>query len=118
MPLHAATVRACDHEAITVSGELDIATVLDLKRVIDPAVRDAQKPSVILDVSDLTFMDSTGLSLILSCYRALSERGGRLAIVNPARQVHRLLRATQVDEHIPVFWTISDVIDFWHTEAL
>lgn len=116
MTLHAATVHSCDHESITVSGELDIATVPYLRTVIDPAVRRGPVPSVILDISDLTFMDSTGLGLILACHQAAEERGGRLVIVNPARQVHRLLAATKVDAHIPVFWSIDDALASWDVE--
>jgi anti-anti-sigma factor len=70
-----------------VAGDLDLLTIPDLEAVLVGA--DGHRP-LVLDMSGVRFMDSTGLRLIL---RLCSQTGGEpnLIIRNPSRQVWRLL---------------------------
>ena len=56
----------------------------------------------VLDMSALTFMDSSGIALILKTDRRMRQCGGRASIANPAKQPLRVLDASGIERMIPV----------------
>lgn len=73
---------------MTVRGELDLAVVDELERVL----RSAAAPTVILDLRDVTFIDSSGLSVIVTFHRRARSTGERFAlVVKRSSPVYRLL---------------------------
>lgn len=75
----------CD-EVIELAGELDFGTAPHLEAVIDRLM--VIPDHIIVDVSELTFIDSTGLRLLL---RASTLVEGRIWLKGPSRQILRLL---------------------------
>ena len=86
---------------VTVPGELDLHTVRTLLPVLDEAA--ATGAPVIVDGTDLTFLDSTALSHLHRHHQAAVQRGVPfvLAVQHPA--VLKLLRITGLADVIPVF---------------
>jgi anti-sigma B factor antagonist len=78
--------------AVRPSGELDLATAPRLFDVLHDARK--QQRSVELDLSALTFMDSTGLSGLLEASRAAKADGWNLRIVRPSQPVSRVIEMT------------------------
>jgi anti-anti-sigma factor len=62
-----------------VSGELDLAVVDELRATL--ARPEAQAETVILDLRDVTFIDSSGLSVIVASHQQMRAAEGRLAVV-------------------------------------
>ncbi len=88
-----------DRVVLALDGELDMATAPRLQSAIDdPGV--ASMPSVVLDLRELQFIDSTGLRVILAALQASRERGQEFAITRGSAQVERLLSITGVAEHV------------------
>jgi anti-anti-sigma factor len=86
---------------LSVSGELDLASSPMLEEQVERAV--AQAPAlVIIDLRQLEFMDSTGLSVLIRAHQRAQEQGHRLAIVNGSRQVRRLLSLTGVADRLTI----------------
>ncbi len=56
----------------------------------------------VIDLAGLTFMDSSGVALILKIARLLSETGGRAWVENASRQPLRVLDASGIDRMVPV----------------
>ena len=84
-----------------LAGELDSAVCHELIEGFDAAV--ARGPAaVILDLEQVTFMDSAGLRAIVVIERAAREREIALRIESPAGPVADLLRVTGIDEHVPL----------------
>jgi len=65
--------------ALTVSGELDMATAPELRECLGAAL-DAGATRLVVDLSEVTFMDSVGLAAVLHARTRLLA-GGRLALV-------------------------------------
>ena len=86
---------------LSVRGELDLASSPALEEQFERAVADAPS-TVIIDLRELEFMDSTGLSVLIRAHQRAQEAGHRLAIVNGSRQVRRLLSLTGVAERLTV----------------
>jgi anti-sigma B factor antagonist len=86
---------------VVLQGELDIATSpkaeAELRRIEGGGVR-----LVVLDLRGLTFMDSTGLRLLVGADARARESGHRLAIVRGPDAVHRVLEITGLDTRLDV----------------
>jgi anti-sigma B factor antagonist len=85
---------------INLRGELDLAGA----RVFEPVLMSAAErdDALVLDCAELTFIDSTGMGLILSALRVLGKHGGSLAIACRNPTVLRLFAVTRIDETIPI----------------
>jgi len=82
-------------------GELDLDTAPLLDEQL-AAVRAGGAETVVLDLQGLTFMDSTGLRLVIRWDTAGREQGFEFAIVPGSEVVQRVFRLTGLDEHLRV----------------
>lgn len=80
-----------------LSGELDHHHAKEIREAIDFAVREQYPPALILDFRQVTFMDSSGIGLILGRSRLLEEYGGTLEIHNPPAHIRKVLRISGAD---------------------
>jgi anti-anti-sigma factor len=79
-----------DRHLIVLSGELDLATAPALRERL-VAFNEEPTTDLVLDIGLLTFIDSTGLSLMVSQHKALAARGAQLTIYDPTPMTRRLL---------------------------
>jgi anti-sigma B factor antagonist len=84
---------------IAVSGELDLASSPALQEELDRA---SDSDMMIIDLRELDFMDSTGLSVLVRAHQRAEEQGRRLAMVKGPQQVQRLLSLTGVADRLTV----------------
>lgn len=82
---------------VTVSGELDVATSRDLDREL-AQLQDVSL--VVIDLRGLSFVDSTGLGVLVRAHQRAEELGHRLALVRGNGQVNRLLSLTGLDSQL------------------
>jgi anti-anti-sigma factor len=87
-----------DRVIVAVSGELDIASVGALQEALDE-LRSAGWESIVLDLRELTFIDSTGLSLLLHADHAARRPGAQFAIIDGSPPVARLLEIVGLSDH-------------------
>ena len=91
---------------VEVAGEIDIATVEALEEPLIGAIEAGRRP-VILDLGNCSFIDSTGMHLVLRAHTLLREDGGSetsLAIVARGR-VLELLKITGLDQTLSIVAT-------------
>ena len=82
------------------AGELDLATVEEAEAAVERARRE-QAGALCLDLSDLTFLDSSGLHLVLQIHAACRAQGEALRIVPGPRSVQRVFDLAGVLEILP-----------------
>ena len=87
---------------VYLHGELDHHEVrqsmADIERLLDAYLpRDC-----VLDLTDLKFMDSSGIALILKLHRRMHERGGRAWVENAAQQPMRVIDASGIERLVAV----------------
>ena len=82
---------------VALRGELDVATVGRLRDALGPAVDDPGAERVVIDLVEVTFIDSTGLMTLLNALRRIVRRGGRLVLACSNPTVLRLFEATRTD---------------------
>jgi anti-sigma B factor antagonist len=79
-----------------VSGEIDLSSCQRLRDAIEPHLGPRQR--IMLDLSGVSFMDSSCLRVLLQTRTALSADGGSLILRNPSRATRRLLSASGMDD--------------------
>lgn len=82
---------------VSLSGELDIVSASDLQTRLEQIVSDANG-RVRLDLSGLTFIDSTGLSSFIAAHRSAEENGVTLEFAGVSAQTRRLMDVTKLSE--------------------
>lgn len=85
---------------IALSGELDIASAPVLEAKVGELCADGAR-SVVIDLSELTFIDSTGLRTLLSAQSLCNERACDFALIPGQKNVQRLFALTGLLEHLP-----------------
>ena len=88
-PLEVQRTRSDGYDVLTVQGELDIATAPRMIAALNDALADAEVPLVV-DLTRVLFMDSTGLALLMNARRRASRLGRGFAIVCPDGPIARV----------------------------
>ncbi len=88
-------------ELVLVEGELDISTAPRLIGILNTAVQEALR-SLVVDLSDVDFMDSTGLALLINAHRRLARRSKGFAVVCPPGPLRRVFEVTDMVEILHV----------------
>jgi anti-sigma B factor antagonist len=86
---------------IVPCGELDIATAGQLELAVDDATADAV-PELVLDLRELTFMDSTGLRTLAQANAKATQAGTALWIWRGPRQIDRVLEISGLGPLLPL----------------
>lgn len=86
---------------LTAVGEVDISTACDLRQALATA-RDGGAAEIWLDFMRTTFMDSSGLHVLVEARATLEEANRRLVVICPAGPVLRLLVLTGVDRELEI----------------
>jgi anti-anti-sigma factor len=101
--------READRVVLRLDGELDLASSSILERALE-ADDVAQAQLLVLDLDALSFVDSTGLRVILLAHEAARNREREFAITPGSPQVQRLLSITSVAEHMRVIASPDDLL--------
>jgi anti-sigma B factor antagonist len=95
---------------IVASGELDVQSVPELRERLAAAI-DAGNTRIVVDLADVSFIDSLSLSALVGARRRLGD-DGRLAIVAVHEYVRLILQATGLEQVMDVFETRDEAVAF------
>jgi anti-sigma B factor antagonist len=88
-------------ETLSVAGELDISSAPAFEQAVSQAL-DGQGQEFRLDLSRLTFMDSTGAKALMHVHKQVERLGRRLVVVSPTHGVRMVLAILGLDQMIDV----------------
>jgi anti-anti-sigma factor len=96
---------------ISVRGELDLSTAPELEGPLEQALESGEG-SLLMDLSECEFIDSTGIALIVRAWQRLDsgENGRALVICSQNDQVRRVLEITGLELSIPVHTTKDEAL--------
>ncbi len=84
---------------VSADGQIDAHTAPSLEEALDGM---AAEVTVSLDLSQVTFIDSSGLRVIVRTHKRLAETGGQLVIAEPSEPVMRLLDITGLTSELEI----------------
>ncbi len=94
------SIRDGDRLVVRLNGELDHFCAQTVRRELDQLLQDQNIRTLILDFTTLTFMDSSGIGVILGRYRILRDRGGTVAVIHMNRHISRIFHMSGMDRII------------------
>jgi len=83
-------IKQRDRAEVYLEGELDHCSAQSIRRELDRVLEDQSIRHLILDMGKMSFMDSSGIGVILGRYRILAARGGTVAVRNMNAHVERI----------------------------
>ncbi|MBW4704522.1 STAS domain-containing protein [Micromonospora sp. RL09-050-HVF-A] len=92
---------------LEIAGDLDMSTTPQLRERLREVVEGGARV-VVVDLTGVGFMDSSGLGALVVAYRELRERNGWLGLAGVRRPVRTVLSITSVDQVIGIFDTVPD----------
>ncbi|MEU4547610.1 STAS domain-containing protein [Nonomuraea dietziae] len=93
---------------IALQGELDMVTASWLRQELDQIFAEPGRKRLILDLSGLTFCDSSGLGAMIGAYNQVQQTGGRIALVGARDRLRNLLCRTGLDRILPHYPTLAE----------
>lgn len=97
------------HVVVTLHGELDVSTAQELRERLF-AILEREPASLILDLSRLRFMDSTGVNVLVSAEQRADLRGWTLSLAGLQKIVARVIHITSLDRYFRIFPTVEDAL--------
>jgi anti-sigma B factor antagonist len=94
---------------LAASGEVHVSTAPELSEQLNRAIA-AGKTRLVLDFTDVEFIDSTGLSVLLNALRRLTRRQGALSVVCTNPTVLRLFEITRLDSTFDIVPTRDEAL--------
>ncbi len=81
-----------------LSGELDHHTAKDMRESIDNAIELNMPSLLVLDFSGVTFMDSSGIGLVMGRYRNLQKTGASLHISGASQSIYKVMKLSGIEK--------------------
>ena len=107
--LQVSTREESGRTVVAAVGEVDVYTAptldAELTRVVSSGVT-----AVVVDLTGVEFLDSTGLSVIVKALKRVREAGGTLSVVVASERVAKVFRITGLDQILPVHPTLAEAL--------
>ena len=80
-----------------IQGEIDHHNVPEIRREIDFAAERYHPEKLVLDFGEVTFMDSSGIGLVMGRYKTIKSLGGKITVVNTSSQIKKVMKLAGLD---------------------
>lgn len=93
-----------------LAGELDHHNAEYVRQKIDNELMKSSNRNMVFDFSEVSFMDSSGIGVIIGRYKNIQKLNGKLAIISVNDQVRRIFEMSGLHKIIPAYDNIDDAI--------
>jgi anti-sigma B factor antagonist len=94
---------------LDLRGEIDVSTAPGLRDILMGLIEDNAGP-VLVNLSNVLYMDSAGLSVFIAAHHKAQNAGRVLGLVNPQQPIQQVLKLTRVDKVFQIFPSIEEGI--------
>lgn len=94
---------------VEVSGDLDLHSAPHFNHHLGEAIRSQALPYVAVELSEVSFFDTSGLNSVIVAWKRIKASGGHLVLVRPTKQISSVLRITGMDRHFDVTDTLPSM---------
>ncbi len=108
MDLTLSTTAQGERTIVHVGGEIDVYTAPVLRRRLDEPIHRGCR-DLVVDLSRVTFLDSTGLGVLVGRLKLVRSQGGRMRIVGATDRVLKVFTITGLDRVLEMYPTLADL---------
>lgn len=101
--------RSAEVAVVRLAGRLDLMSAGAIRKQLAETVTAGHR-RVVVDLADVSFIDSTGLGSLVSGLKATKQVGGDLRIARPAQQARAILQLTTLDRVLPAYNSIEEAL--------
>jgi|SRR4051794_9116765 anti-sigma B factor antagonist len=94
---------------VSLAGELDLSTIPRVEKQLFEQVR--LKEGVIVDLTSVSFIDSSGIAVLIKAFRATDDAGILNTVIAEGSQVERVFRLAGIDQALPIFMARAHAVD-------
>ncbi|HEY5384528.1 MAG TPA: STAS domain-containing protein [Acidimicrobiales bacterium] len=102
--LNLKVLQAGQETLVSLGGELDLSSAPALRELLAGTFEDDRQRRIVLDLTDLIYLDSTGLSIFVTAHKRAAATGMEFCLANPNPSIGQLFKITALDH----FFTILD----------
>src|SRR3954468_9094833 len=95
---------------VSVRGEIHLATAPEFSERVNAVIASGH-PAVVVDLTEVGFIDSTGLSVLLNALRRITRAGGTLTLVCTNPTVMRLFEVTKMDTTFTIVGSRGEAVE-------
>ena len=95
---------------VSILGELDHHSAEYARQKIDNEIMKSTTKNIVFDFSKLSFMDSSGIGVIMGRYKNVRELNGKTAIVNSDSRIKRIVEMAGILKIMPMYGSINEAI--------
>jgi anti-sigma B factor antagonist len=99
-----------------LSGEVDMHSAPALRAQLAPQNDDAASSPIIVDLGGVTFIDSSGVGVLVGAFRGRRDAGGALVFCHAQERVRRVLEITGLLGHLPLYETRDAALEALQTK--
>jgi anti-sigma B factor antagonist len=96
-------------DVLDVAGEVDLSTAPELRSRIEGLADDGCR-RLVVDLADVSFMDSSGLSVLVSGFKGMREAGGEMAVVCPNVSIAKIFSITGLDRVFSIHPSLDEAL--------
>lgn len=109
MDLEIATSHSGSHTVVHVAGEIDVYTAPALRERLDQEI-DRGRHDLVVDLSEVTFMDSTGLGVLVGRLKLIRVHEGAMRLVCAHDRVLKVFTITGLDKVFEIYPTVDEAL--------
>ena len=100
------TWKTLDHILmVKINGDIDHHTCEILRQQVDQALENTNSRSILFSFAQVSFMDSSGIGVLIGRYKLVQRLGGRIAVACPSDRIREIFRLSALDKLFPFFET-------------
>jgi stage II sporulation protein AA (anti-sigma F factor antagonist) len=92
---------------VTISGELDHHSASEIRDKLDKSYERSGCRHIIFDFTEVSFMDSSGIGMIIGRYKNAGKKGGKVAVVNMNRQLEKVFSVSGLQKIVGQYATVQ-----------
>lgn len=103
---------------VRVGGDFDLVSAAEFRKLIDKSLEETMSQNLILDLSKITFIDSSGLGVILGRYRKVKANHGEVIIYGTKPAVEKIFEVSGISSLMPVCETEKEAWEFLENKSI
>jgi len=94
-----------------MEGELDHHSADTVRKELDHLLEDPTIIHLLLNFKKLQFMDSSGIGVIIGRFKTISQRGGKIGIIEVNNQIQKILEVSGLLKIVNIYDSLQDALD-------